>query len=164
MIPGFKSSIASIGKPLYSVEYKIDNPDQAGEGELLIEGRLDSNSAPEAEEIFNPKDNCTLFAVWEAKKTTVSFNFNLGKDAGGIAIEPDNAATQSVTATYDAAMPSIKVLPQKEGKIFIGYSDKDVEKYYYNADGESQRVWDKDAKNATLYAQWQEFLHLPTIC
>ena len=85
----------------------------------------------------------TLYAKWTAKKYRVTFDRQGG--AGG---------ATSVTATYDAALPSITV-PTRTGYAFDGYDDQTggAGTPYYNADGTGVRVWDK-ASAATLYAKW----------
>ena len=86
----------------------------------------------------------TLTAQWTANKYTVTLNNNGG--TGG---------TTSVTATYDAAMPSA-TMPTKAGYTFDGYFDAQTGgTKYYNADGTSAKTWDKTSIIA-LYAQWTE--------
>ncbi len=87
----------------------------------------------------------TLYAYWKAKTYTVTLN-NQGATTEG---------AKSVTATYNAAMPSIASnLPQKTGYTFNGYFDAaSGGTQYYKADGTSAKNWDKTA-NTTLYAQW----------
>ena len=88
---------------------------------------------------------CTLIAYWKAKTYTVTLN-NQGATTAG---------ATSVTATYNAAMPSIASnLPQKTGYTFNGYFDAaSGGTQYYKDDGTSAKKWDKTA-NTTLYAQW----------
>ena len=64
------------------------------------------------------------------------------------------AGTASVTATYNAALPSITV-PKKTGYTFGGYytATNGGGTQYYKADGSSAKNWDKTAAT-TLYAQW----------
>ena len=91
----------------------------------------------------------TIYARWTVNSYTITFNKNSGTDG-----------TNSVTATYDKAMPSITI-PKRTGYSFAGYYDKEQDDYgagaggtqYYKADGTSARLWDKDA-NTTLYARW----------
>ena len=87
----------------------------------------------------------TLYAYWIAKTYTVTLD-NQGATTAG---------ATSVTATYNAAMPSIASnLPEKTGYTFNGYFDATSGgTKYYNADGTSAKNWDKTA-NTTLYAQW----------
>ena len=88
----------------------------------------------------------TLIAYWKAKTYTVTLN-NQGATTDG---------ATSVTATYNAAMPSIASnLPKKTGYAFQGYftATSDGTKYY-KADGTSAKNWDKTSAT-TLYAQWQ---------
>lgn len=68
------------------------------------------------------------------------------------------AGQTNVTATYNAAMPSIAAsLPAKIGYAFGGYySEVDGGgTQYYNADGTSAHIWDIDAAT-TLYAKWTQ--------
>lgn len=62
--------------------------------------------------------------------------------------------TNTVTATYGSAMPTITI-PHKSGYKFVGYFDsRNGNIKYYNEDGTSARTWDM-AQNATLYAHWE---------
>ncbi len=89
--------------------------------------------------------NTTLYAKWTAIQTTVTLD-NQGATTAG---------ATSVTATYNAAMPSIASnLPQKTGYTFNGYFDAaSGGTQYYKADGTSAKNWDKTV-TTTLYAQW----------
>ena len=90
----------------------------------------------------------TVSASCLARTATVSFNANSG--TGG--------QTATVTATYDAAMPSISTTaPTRTGYAFMGwYDNADYTKgtQYYTAAGASARTWNKVA-NTTLYAGWK---------
>lgn len=88
--------------------------------------------------------NTTITAQWTAKTNTVTLNQEEAT-APGIA---------SVTATYDAAMPSITT-PTRIGYTFGGYwTEKEGQgTQYYKADGTSAKDWDQTS-NITLYAQW----------
>ena len=92
----------------------------------------------------------TLYARFSAKTYTVTLN-NQGATTAGQA---------SVTATYNAAMPSIaNNLPEKTGYTFNGYFDATSGgTQYYKADGTSARTWNKTA-NTTLYAQWTQITY-----
>ena len=87
----------------------------------------------------------TLIAYWKAKTYTVTLDNQ----------EATTAGATSVTATYNAAMPSIASnLPKKTGYAFQGYFDAiSGGTKYYNADGTSAMNWDKTSAT-TLYAQW----------
>ena len=86
--------------------------------------------------------NTTLYARWIPRTYTVTFNKQSG--SGG---------TNSVTATYDSAMPSA-TSPTRPGYTFDGYWDViSGGLQYYTAAMASARNWDK-AGNATLYARW----------
>ena len=84
-----------------------------------------------------------LYAKWQANTYTVTFNKQSG--TGG---------SNSVTATYDSAMPSA-TMPTRTGYTFGGYYDQTngAGTQYYNASGGSVRSWNK-ASNTTLYAKW----------
>lgn len=67
------------------------------------------------------------------------------------------AGQTNVTATYNAAMPSIAAnLPARTGYAFGGYftETNGGGTQYYNADGTSAHIWDIDAASPTLYAKW----------
>ena len=84
----------------------------------------------------------TLYAKWTANTYTVTFNNQNG--TGG---------SNSVTATYDSAMPSA-TMPTRTGYTFAGYYDNTSGgTQYYTATGESAKNWDK-AGATTLYARW----------
>ena len=87
-----------------------------------------------------------FWAKWTAEQYTVQLD-NQGSTTAG---------ATSVTATYNAAMPSIaNNLPKKTGSTFLGYFDAiSGGTKYYNADGTSAKNWDKTS-DATLYAQWE---------
>ena len=91
--------------------------------------------------------NTTLYARWIANTYTVTLDKN-ANDA--------TAGTASVTATYDAAMPTPITLPTRSGYVFAGYYDTSAATggvQYYTVSGASARTWDK-AANTTLYARW----------
>ena len=92
-----------------------------------------------------PDNALTYTAQWTAKEYTVTLD-NQGATTAGAA---------SVTATYNAAMPSIaNNLPKKTGYTFNGYFDAESGgNQYYKDDGTSARSWNKTS-NTTLYAQW----------
>ena len=91
---------------------------------------------------WNKASNATLYAQWTANTYTVNFNKQNG--TGGSA---------SVSATYDAAMPSA-TMPSRTGYTFNGHFDAaSGGNQYYKANGSSARTWNKTA-NTTLYAQW----------
>ena len=88
-------------------------------------------------------NNKTITAQWTANTYTVSFDQQSG--TGG---------TASVTATFDAAMPTIST-PTRTGYTFGGYySEKNGGgTQYYKADGTSANIWNKTVAT-TLYAKW----------
>ena len=84
-----------------------------------------------------------LYAHWTANTYTVTLDNQSATTAG----------TASITATYDAAMPSITV-PKRTGYTFCGYytTANGSGTNYYNADGTSANNWNI-ASNTTLYAK-----------
>lgn len=83
-----------------------------------------------------------LYAKWIAEE----YNVTLNKQGG-------NSGSESITATYDSAMPSATA-PIKNGYLFDGYYDQvDGGIQYYSSTMESSRIWNK-ADNTTLYAKW----------
>ena len=89
----------------------------------------------------------TLYAKWIAKTYTVNLDNQSATTAG----------QASVTATYNAAMPSIENnLPVKTNNIFGGYwtGTNGSGTKYYNADGTSATNWTIDTNPYTLYAHW----------
>ena len=85
----------------------------------------------------------TLYAQWD-NHYTVTFNQH----------NPSFAGTESTTATYGSAMPSITV-PSKTGYKFDGYytGANGSGTKYYNANGTSANPW-AIAANTTLHANW----------
>lgn len=101
--------------------------------------------------ISNNKNGITLYAHWTPNTYTVTLNANGG--SGG---------TGSVTATYDAAMPSITP-PTRANWEFLGYFDaQSGGTKYYNANGSSARTWNKTAAT-TLWAHWNQLARNVTI-
>ena len=99
----------------------------------------------------NPSLNMSLNApgdiILEADWIPNTYTVTLDKQDG-------TGGTNSVTATYDSAMPSASA-PTRSGYIFRGYytePDGGGTKYY-NADMTSANDWDI-ADNQTLYAKW----------
>ena len=89
------------------------------------------------------RGDVTIEASFAAKTYSVTLDTNGG--TGG---------TGSVTATYNAAMPSA-TMPTRNGYTFKGYYDATSGgTQYYTADGKSARTWNKTAAT-TLYAQWE---------
>lgn len=87
----------------------------------------------------------TLYAVWQAKTYTVTLDA-----AGG------TGGTNSVTATFDEAMPNI-IIPTRADYTFLGYFSEanGAGTQYYDANGSSTNSW-VTPSNATLYAAWEE--------
>ncbi|MBR1563999.1 MAG: InlB B-repeat-containing protein [Paludibacteraceae bacterium] len=88
----------------------------------------------------------TLFAKWTPKTTTITLDRQSG--TGG---------SSSVTATYDAAMPSA-TMPTRTNYTFAGYwsGENGTGTKYYNADGSSAHTWNYEDATKTLYAYWTE--------
>ena len=87
-----------------------------------------------------PDEALTYTAQWTVNTYTITLDPQSG--TGG---------TTSVTATYDAAMPSITIPTAPTGYEFGGYFDGDTQ--YYDEDGKSAKNWNI-AENTTLYAKW----------
>ncbi len=95
---------------------------------------------------LNVSANQTMTVRYVPKTSTVTLNKN-ASDA--------TAGTPSVTATYDANMPSA-TMPTRTGYTFAGYYDTDAATggtQYYTAAGASARTWNKTGAQ-TLYARW----------
>ena len=88
--------------------------------------------------------NTTLYAQWTANTYTVTLDQQSG--SGG---------TTSVTATYDADMPTV-TMPTRDGFTFGGYytAVNGGGTQYYDESGASARNWDKANDTTTLYAKW----------
>ena len=94
-----------------------------------------------------------LYAKWTAKQSTITLD-QTGYGTAG--------STTTRTGTYGLAMPAItgaNTLPVAQtGYKFMGYYDNlsPLGTKYYNADGTSAHLWDKDTNDATtLYAYYQ---------
>ena len=86
----------------------------------------------------------TLYAQWSVNSYTISLNKNGG--SGG---------SNSVSATYDATMPSIYSLPSRTGYTFLGYfTSSSGGTQYYDAYGNGLRL-SKFNSATTLYAHWE---------
>lgn len=96
--------------------------------------------------IWNLSEDTTLFAYWSANQYTVTLDQQNG--SGG---------TNSVNATYNAAMPSGTnvTAPTKTGYTFQGYYRyaNGVGTQYYNSDMTSHNIWDI-AGDTIIYAKW----------
>ena len=90
-----------------------------------------------------PASDTMLHAHWTAVQCTVTLDGQGG--TGG---------TESVTASYDSAMPAIAV-PTRPGYTFGGYytGTNGSGTRYYTASGASDRTWDL-TDDITLYADW----------
>lgn len=95
---------------------------------------------------YSPTATITLHAQWTAKTSALTFNANGGS----------GTMTTGKVATYDAAMPTGITLPTKTGHTFAGFYDATSGgTKYYNADGTSARMWNKNTTSGTtLYAHW----------
>ena len=112
---------------------------------------------------YDKAQNFTLYANWQAHKSTVVFDPQGGNNYG---------ATR-VTATYDAAMPTEGVqAPQRQGYTFGGYYNKPNGQgtQYYTANMTSARTWNIDERllnpqvtEVTLYAKWIPLTYTVTL-
>ena len=112
---------------------------------------------------YDKAENFTLYANWQAHKSTVVFDPQGGNNYG---------ATR-VTATYGEAMPTEGVqAPQRQGYTFGGYYSKANGQgtKYYNADMTSANNWDIDERllepqvtEVTLYAKWISHTYTVTL-
>ena len=93
-----------------------------------------------------------LYAKWTADTYTLTLDSQSG--SGG---------SSSVTATYDAAMPTIAV-PTRTGYTFGGYytGTDGGGTQYYTAAGASAKNWDKTSAT-TLYAKWTALTYNVTL-
>ena len=93
----------------------------------------------------------TIYAKWTPNPYDVILDVNGG-----------SSANQTVTAIYDAEMPTeLKgggaiVVPTKTGYDFAGYfaNSNGTGTQYYNADLTSNHVWDVATDNMHIYAKW----------
>ena len=92
--------------------------------------------------LYETDTELTLYAKWIAEE----YNVTLNKQGG-------NSGSDSITVTYDSAMPSATA-PIKNGYLFDGYYDQvDGGAQYYSSTMVSSKVWDKDG-SSDLYAKW----------
>ena len=100
----------------------------------------------------------TLYAHWTPNTYTVELNKNTSDN--------DTTVVDTVSATYDAAMPLVNAsganltIPTNGDNIITGYADaRSNGTLYYNVNGmniTSAKNWDKTDANSVLYAQWSE--------
>ena len=98
----------------------------------------------------------TLFAKWTPKQSALTFDYQTTATGYG-----SSGSISAVSATYDAAMPSLTgSLPTAaNGYAFMGFYDATGGggTKYYNADGSSAHTWDKDVTTGTtLYAYYKK--------
>ena len=100
--------------------------------------------------------SCTLHVGYMMLKQELQQNtVTLDKQGG-------TGGSNSVTATYNSAMPSA-TMPTKTGYTFQGYYDaKSGGNMYYKANGSSNKNWDKTS-NTTLYARWSAASYTVTL-
>ena len=98
--------------------------------------------------------NATVTAGFTAKQSTITLDQTGAASTGSVT---------SKTGTYDSAMPAITgsgSLPTApQGYAFMGYYDalEPLGTQYYNSDGTSAHIWDKDTEDATtLYAYFKK--------
>lgn len=123
----------------------------AANGAWIVPGSGNGNSYLDDSGNWVKAANTTVYAKWTAKTTTVT----LDKQSG-------SGGTNSVTATYDAAMPSA-TMPTRTGYDFGGYYTETAGggTGYYTSGGASARNWNITDATKTLYAKWT--LHNYTI-
>ena len=98
----------------------------------------------------------TLFAKWTPKQSALTFDYQTTATGYG-----SSGSISAVSATYDAAMPSLSgsMPTAAEGYAFMGFYDATGGggTKYYNADGSSAHTWDKDVTTGTtLYAYYKK--------
>ena len=143
-------SVATNNPATYTVEtptFTLNNPTRTGymfAGWTQAEGDTPQSTVTIE---TGSTGNRTYTAHWTTKTYTVTLD-NQGATTAG---------TESVSATFDAAMPAITV-PTRTGYIFGGYytETNGGGTKYYNADGTSANDWDIDSAT-TLYAQWTSY-------
>lgn len=86
--------------------------------------------------------NVSVYAIWSAKTSVVTFDQQGGSGGSG-----------SVTMTYDKALPKITV-PTRTGYTFDGYFSKDGTQYYDKVGNGSKPTWDSEEESLTLSAKW----------
>jgi uncharacterized repeat protein (TIGR02543 family) len=103
-----------------------------------------SGDTVESATVMSTATDHSLFAQWTPNTYTITFDKEEG--TGG---------SDTVTATYDAAMPTATA-PARTGYTFIGYftAAEGTGTKYYNADMSSAKAWDI-ASDTTLYAAWE---------
>ncbi len=95
---------------------------------------------------WDKTSGATLYARWSTNTYTVTLDPN-----GGTA-----GSTTSVTATYNANLPTIAAagLPTRTGYTFAGYwDDASGGEQYYDASGTGIKTWTQNG-GGTLYAHW----------
>ncbi len=97
---------------------------------------------------FEPDAQIQLYVRWQPLTYTVTLDHQGGLVGG-------SGANTTITATYDANMPSSVTEPTKNHYNFAGYFSQinGQGTQYYNADMGSVNTW-KTASAATLYAKW----------
>ena len=128
----------------------------AATGDVVASASDASYTYTDASKNWKYVGDITLYAKWTAQSYAVT-------------LDPDNGSdTESVSATYAAAMPSTLsdgetdlAVPEFEGYTFGGYYDDHAGAgtQYYDGTPASARAWDK-ASTATLYAKWTQTVTL----
>lgn len=108
----------------------------------------------------------TIYRGEAATRKAITFNASWTPNTYTVTLDNQSATTpgtESVTATYNAAMPAITI-PTKTGYTFGGYytATNGGGTQYYNADGSSAHNWDI-ASATTLYALWIDYTHTYTV-
>lgn len=89
---------------------------------------------------YTKNGDVTLYAVWKAKKCTVTYNANGGSGAPAAFID-----------AYDTKVTLSKLTPSRTGYTFLGWSVTKVSNEPEYASGDSYTV----KEDATLYAVWK---------
>lgn len=99
----------------------------------------DGKTEYKAGDKYTKNENVTLYAVWQAKTYTVSYNANGGKNA-----------PEAQTKKHGEALKLSVNIPTKEGYLFKGWSSSESGSVEYKSGGNySQNA------SVTLYAVWE---------
>lgn len=141
----YGSSLPNVSVPTKSgYEFLGYYTDEGGTGDQYYDYTGSSvRTQSQINTLANSGTPLTLYAYW-ATTTTITFNTQDGSNITG------------VTAIKGEDMPPLSNPPTtRTGYTLTGiYDESSGGTKYYNADGTSAKVWDKDDSTATLYAQW----------
>ena len=107
---------------------------------------------------YRPTEATNVYARWTAKQSAITFDYQTS--AAGYNDGANGITNVGLKGTYDAAMTTLtgSMPTAKNGYKFMGFYDATGGSgtKYYNADGTSAHVWDKDTESGTtLYAYYQ---------